>query len=457
MLLLSWLISLAAAVRPTEGGMYSFDSSDVVDFVDYGQIRVHYSSDGPNIVRAGDEDANGVPDFAEQVAQTADEVLDFYQGVGFQLPLTEAEMGLSELGGSAAFDFYLVDFATSADGMFGIDRCDDNQCSGYMVMENDFYGYSYPSIEEAIRVLTSHELFHGVQAAYNANQPLWMSEGMAVWAEHIFDPANLDFYAFCDAYLEDTGRSINRPPAGFTTAWSYGTALFFAFLEAQHGIEAMVSIQEKMLIMEDDEAVDAIVGVVEESGSTIEQDWFTFAQWNLASGERAGIAPSYLFAAQISGIYAEIEGSLIEDQHRFYPLAASYFRVNHPGDMLHFTADSDSVTFALHSSNADGSVGEAISIWFAVEEAEQSWDLPAGSYWLIGSQATNAEQSVRMQFCLGSAADCGPSDELDEDEETESKASCSGCAAHHDTSAPMVLWLSAFSLIIFRRNQKWTQ
>ena len=43
-----------------------------------------------------------------------------------------------ELGGSPAFDFYLVDFGGSSDGMFGIDDCIDHRCVGYMVMENDF-------------------------------------------------------------------------------------------------------------------------------------------------------------------------------------------------------------------------------------------------------------------------------------------------------------------------------
>jgi hypothetical protein len=175
------------AARPDSGGgLFSFDDADVIEYVDgpAGRVRVHFSIDGPNLTLLDDEDLSGAPDFAEEVAATAEDVLDFYDGLGFLAPLSESEMGLGKLGGSDALDFYLVDFGGNADGQFSVDTCAGSVCSGYMIIENDFAGYGYSSLSEAIAVLTSHELFHGVQYAYSANQPVWMSEGMAVWAEH---------------------------------------------------------------------------------------------------------------------------------------------------------------------------------------------------------------------------------------------------------------------------------
>ena len=200
-----WLlaaVALPAHARPDEGsGSYSFDDSDVLATLDSpnGLVRVTYSADGPNQVRAGDDDADGIPDFVKDVALTAEDVLQVYADAGFAAPLSEEAMGLDPLGGSYAFDIYLVDFAGVADGWFDTDACMGTRCSGYMAMENDFRGYGYSSIDTAIRVLVSHELFHAVQAATNTYQPDWMREGTAVWAEHLYAPENEDFLWFCDS------------------------------------------------------------------------------------------------------------------------------------------------------------------------------------------------------------------------------------------------------------------
>ena len=169
---------------------------------------------------------------------------NFMLSGAFVIQFRKRKWGSQNLGGSPAFDFYLVDFGGNADGMFGIDDCEGSICSGYMVMENDFQGYGYPSIEEAVMVLTSHEFFHAVQAAYNANQPSWISEGTAVWAEWFYEPEVQDFLGYASAYLGDLERSIYKPPAGVTTSFSYGTALFYAFMDEYFGEIRMMSLQE---------------------------------------------------------------------------------------------------------------------------------------------------------------------------------------------------------------------
>ncbi|MBT3221181.1 MAG: hypothetical protein HN348_19030, partial [Proteobacteria bacterium] len=257
------LLSLQClAMRPTQGGLWSFDSTDDVVHHDEatGLVRVHYSIDGPNRVRQGDGNANDLPDFVEDVGDTSVEVLDFYsQSLGLRLPISEAEMGLGNLGGSEAFDFYLIDFAGNADGLFGIDACTTipRHCSGYMVMENDFSGYGYPTTDMAISVLTSHELFHAVQAAYDSEQESWFSEGTAVWGEKQFDPDSLDFLWFAAAYLEDTGRTLNRPPTGPIPTFSYSTALWWDFLRLRHDAEFMVDLLEATETL-DGKAVDTL-------------------------------------------------------------------------------------------------------------------------------------------------------------------------------------------------------
>ena len=411
------LSASASAGRPDEGGAWvNYDETDELAWVDgpAGVVRVHYSAAGTNQVQAGDTDLDGVPDFAQDVAAAAEDVLDFYASVGFMLPVGEAQMGLSGEGGSDAFDFYLVDFGGSSDGQFVAEACSGVVCSGYMVMENDFSGYGYSSDAQAIRILASHELFHGVQAAYHSGQPSWVSEGTAVWAEHAYDPDNEDFIWFCDAYLEDTGRSLYSPPAGAIESFSYSTALWWSFMEAQVGEGSMVSFQEALgdqgADLDHDSAMQVMLDVVDAAGADFSDLWVTFARWNLATGKRAGLADSHSFAADLDEVEASAEGASIDDDNRFYPVAASYFRLDHAGGELYFATAEDptGLVFSLHpvaDGDDDGPVVDPVDEWSPVgPETRSLGERDAGGYWLVGTYPLVAEQSVKVLFCLGDAA-----------------------------------------------------
>jgi hypothetical protein len=464
-------VSVAQAQRPTEGGMFSFDATDVVEHWDEptGAIRVHYSVQGPNVTLLADDDADDVPDFAEAVAVTTAEVLSFYENdLGLRRPLSELDMGLGELGGSYALDVYLVDFGGNADGAFGIDACDTtpNHCAGYLTMENDFVGYGYPTLELAIDVLTSHELFHGVQNAYDGGQPVWFTEGTAVWAEMQFDPGSRDFFWFANAYLEDAGRSLDRPPTGPVPSFAYGTCLWWDFLTTRHD----AALMEELLVAveaatsEDDTLVE-MVAVLASAGDTLEDAWLEFVAWNLATGERSGAMAGYSYADALSGVTAEAEGSAIDDDNRFYPLAATYYRFDHSGGPIWFGAEeaAPDLAFALHPvyrNRADGPVYDAATSWKAAQAG--SWALadgesfPAGGYWLWGSLPKLADQSVKVRICLGSAevaAACGAP--LDDGEEEEPEEDSGGCAVSRGTRLPngSIVLLAAALVALRRRRQ----
>jgi hypothetical protein len=429
--LLLALSGAARADRPTDGtGLFAFDASDELDFVDgpAGIVRVHFSVSGPNETRMADDDGDGEPDFPAMVAETAEDVLAFYEDFGFRPPVRESELGLAPLGGTDAFDFYLVDFGGNADGNFALDACAGSVCAGHMIMENDFAGYGYPSLSVATEILTSHELFHAVQAAYNAGQPSWMSEGTAVWAEWLYAPGNRDFIYFSEAYLEDPGRSIDRPPAGVATAFTYGTALFFGFLDEYVDASAAIDLQEEMEGRSEDEAVAAMAAVVEAWGGTLPDAWTVFVEWNLATGDRAGGADSYSFAEQIDGPVLEDESTgLLQDDNRFYPLAATYYQLTHDGGPMAFATPDDpaGLRFALFpvaDGGDDGAVDAPVARWQPLEPGlTELGELPEGGYLLVGTYPEPASQSQKIEFCLGfaeEAAACLPEDEAEPEDDT---------------------------------------
>ncbi|MES2643131.1 MAG: MXAN_6640 family putative metalloprotease [Myxococcota bacterium] len=404
------LSGLALAQRPTEGGLFSFDSSDTVTSADSpsGTVRVWYSTDGPNLVKQGDDDGNGVPDFVDEVGTTAEDVLGVYADNGFRAPLSDAGRG-----GSEAMDVYLVDFGGNADGNYSAEVCSSSptQCSGFFVMENDFAGYGYANVSTAIRVLTSHELFHAVQAAYNADIEVWFSEGTAVWAEELYDEENSDFLAFCDAYLEDTGRSLNEPPAGPVPVFAYATALWWWYLSDRYGDDVIIELLEASETGGD--LLADMADIQAARGGSLQADFSTFARWNLASGRYSGAGPSYPFASRIGPPVAEASGAAIVDDNRFYPLAATYYTLEHGGGEVWFATEIDApeLAFSLHGTTADGDVTDALASFAGTTTPTALGDLPAGEYWLVGSNPTLAEDSTKVLTCLGSASDvaaCAP-------------------------------------------------
>ncbi len=450
----------ALAGRPDSGsGLYTYDDTDVLASVDgpQGRVRVHYSESGPNVSILDDEDGSGAPDFPEQVAASAEDVLVFYEALGFRAPLTEDEVGLGDLGGSEAFDFYLIDFGGSADGLFNIDGCTDggSRCAGHMLIENDFDGYGYPSLEEAIAVLTSHELFHAVQSAYMAGQPTWLSEGTAVWAEFQYLPDVDDFYWFCSEYLQDPGRSIDSPPAGAVSSFSYGTALFFQFLTERLGDGVGPALQEALVGLSEDETTGAVLDTIELFGSDVATEWPVFARWNLATGARAGGAESYPFASELGGVDAEVDGDNIHDDNRFYPLAATYFQLEHPGGPLEFVAldDPTGLVFSFHPTS-DGVLAAMLDdplVTWADEAEVDLGDLAAGEYWLVGSYPAQADQSAKVEFCLGDAdsvAEC----RVDEVMDTGGEPIEEGCGCRVAPGLPGLLGLAGLLPLWARRR-----
>lgn len=449
------LLGLAHA-RPDAGtGLYAFDETDVVVSIDSpaASVRVWYSVDGPNVVKADDDDADGVPDFATEVALTAEHVLQVYADAGFRAPLSDGARG-----GSAAMDVYLVDFAGNADGMYAAESCSSRptQCSGYFVMENDFAGYGYADLASAIRVLTSHELFHAVQAAYDAEEEVWFSEGTAVWAENLYDPGNADFLHFCSAYLDDPGRSLDEPPSGPVPTFAYATGLWWWFLANRYGDDVMVSLLEAT------ESGDTLLAdmalLQEERGGTLTDDFATFARWNLATGAYAGAAESYPFAADLGAPRAEDNGAPIVDDNRFYPLATTYYKLEHPGGEVWFAAEADApeLAFSLHATTPDGDVLDALTTFAGSVTPMSLGELDAGDYWLVGANPTLAEESTKVLVCLGSAADvaaCAPAADTGGDTGGDDPDAPEGCGCTSGSGTLSGALLVAAVLLAGRRRR----
>ena len=455
---------LASAQRPTTGGLFAFSASDSLSYWETpdGSIRVHYSTEGPNQTLLLDGNQDSIPDYVEQVATAAQQSLALFTELGFYHPLAEGQFNLDDDGGSAALDFYLVNFEGNSDGYFGVDECNQQKCSGYMVVENDFAGYFYNNELEALHTVIPHELFHAIQAAYTNTLPTWISEGTALWAQRRFDIESKDFRAFANAYLEQTDRPLNRPPSGPVPAFAYGTGIWWEFLTIRHGTSFVKELLEGWEpIAEEAEMVDVMVDAIRAKNDTMDSAWVTFSHYNLGSGFRAGELESYPDAPKFMGIQAIDENNPLLVTKRFYPMTTSYYLLPHTGGPLYWAmkTQSNNLLFSLHKANSrTGPVGLPIDEWASDMQApfpiQNGETLSEGYYWLAVMNPTTAGNSVHTLLCLGELRDmetclpeASPPPDLNANEPTELDAS--GCAQHPPTH---IVFILMGLLLLHQRN-----
>ena len=157
---------------------------------------------------------------------------------------------------------------------------------------------------------------------------------------------------------------------------------------------------------------------------------------------------SYPFASQIDGIVPEAMGAMIVENHRFYPLATTYFVVEHPGGTCNFVYEGDEqdVVFSLHATNEQGQTLEAEQVWTIGEHPVHSLELPQGEYWLLGTLPIWKENSQKIEFCFG--ADC----EIPSNDEVEEEIEKGGCSV-----APVgsFSWLLPLFVLLRRKKKIW--
>lgn len=415
-------------LRPTDTTsalMWRYLASDVVEATgaDGGAFKVHFTRAGLNAVPPADLDDSGVPDFVERVEETYEAVGALYHGpLGYRVPLPDGPT--TDNGGDGRFDIYLLDFALSADGAFRVDQCPPamaDRCGGYVVQENDFAGYGYPNTTTATRILGSHEYFHAVQAAYDNDQNVVVSEGTAVWATERFDPSTNDFENFLDGYLARPDRSIDSPPPGPVPSFAYGSAIFFKFLTERHDDALIRKLWEHLENGKGDVSEPADVAnptfVVQldallkrDYASSFAAEFAEFARWNLYTGASADSTQAWLDASRYPNVAItsvtmpyKLEGSRVFYASAQYFEAPAGSRTRVTGALLDgaFTTTNDLdgmvLWLAAHKGNR---ITEVVKV-----TAGETVDITGGTVIAVLTNtnrgAMGASLSQRPALCLG--------------------------------------------------------
>ena len=322
------------ALRPTPGSGErppTFDRGDKIETFDSadGFFRVHFTRAGRHAVPDDDRDRDGVPDYVSTIASDYEEVLAFYRGLGYRDPLRDAEVAFDN-GGDDRFDVYLLDFPTSADGEFRTDECTSSGCSGHMLLENDFAGRRYASPQLGARLVSSHEFFHAVQHAYLPDPSAVLGEGTAVWASEAFDRTAGDLETQAPGYLERPDRSLGEDSTGPVDPFSYGSALFFEYLDEAVERALLCSLWERLGAGPASASwISALDAVLRDAySSSLGAEFAKFAEWNLYTAGRADPAHGYAQGEEFSSVKERaIEAGYADEDVRVFPLAARYYEL----------------------------------------------------------------------------------------------------------------------------------
>jgi Family of unknown function (DUF6055) len=190
---------------------------------------IHYvtsTADAPSLT---DANANGVPDYVEQVDAVGEQVYATENGtLGWRPPKPDGTRG-----GDSRTDIYLVQLGGQ---LFGYSAPDLGQKGrsqyAYLVVDNDYSPAEFPHTTSLndLEVTLAHEYNHVLQFGYDVNQDLWFYEATAVWMEdHVYPDIN--------DYLRYVGRWDKRSKLPITAndIKIYGSAVWNHWLAGRFG------------------------------------------------------------------------------------------------------------------------------------------------------------------------------------------------------------------------------
>lgn len=261
---------------------------------------IHYTETGEDAVSTVDLNSNGVPDYIDSM----DFYLEYVYKVevlemGYQSPIPD-----SGLGGSKAYDIYLVDLGVGYGGYYGVAFPEGNtkKVHSYIVLDNnysetdsnvvEFGKKSKTYFEEpltCLKITIAHEFHHSVQFRYcyqddNRNIPELTSSFM----ENRLFPESLDFTSYMNYFLKNP---LTISLADASTISGYSLATFGTMMQKLLGDEFFkltweIAENNVPLLISMDSAAFKL------GNQHLDYYWCKYTEWLYHTGRRS-IAGSY--------------------------------------------------------------------------------------------------------------------------------------------------------------------
>ena len=205
---------------------------------------LHYTTIGNHGVPALDANGNGIPDFIDVAAQSAEavwqrEVVQLRYPPPIGTPAQKFHIYYKDLSSyyGATYPENVTTLATSPVPL--------GTATGFIVVENDFYEGFPPNDEDvtgletirsgALKVTQAHEFMHAIQFGINVYQSGWLMESHATWAEDaVYDGLN-DWHWYVNRFLATADLPL-------FSRYLYGAAFFQNWLSENYGVDVQRQI-----------------------------------------------------------------------------------------------------------------------------------------------------------------------------------------------------------------------
>lgn len=204
-----------------------------------GHFKIHYNTAGLDGVDPTDDDANGVPDYVDEVARTVESVWRRQvDDLGYAEPVDD---------GDGLYDIYIGNLASRYSyGFTWPTDFGDPTSAAYLEIDNDYADAIYQTRGiDGLHVTVSHEFHHAIQFAYFASDLVWWHELTATWMEEVVYPDVNDYLQYVDVVMAYPSASLDRWSTG-SDEYPYGASIFAQYLAKVYGANALRNTWEAL-------------------------------------------------------------------------------------------------------------------------------------------------------------------------------------------------------------------
>ncbi len=238
---------------------------------DSENFRIHYTLRGEDKVDRRDDNDNGVPDYVEDIARTAEEVKAKELALGWAHPPKDGNWGGNDL-----YDIYLLaetegggfvdggsGEAVVGDNPFTPNVKEINAALSYMALPPEYQEDSLEESRDYLKVLIAHEYLHAIQFGYDAEEPNdWFWEGGANWIEErLYDRVNSphetleSVFKSTDSCQASYGGEVRIEDADRV----YGMWVYWQYLAERYHPDMLMLVWEEARFKDNYEALDAVL------------------------------------------------------------------------------------------------------------------------------------------------------------------------------------------------------
>ena len=268
-----------------------------------GKFQIEYEISGPDSVSVIDNDENGVPDYVDLVAESADstyrhEILT----LGFTDPIPEG----------STYRIVLENIS-----FYGETRTTGSSPQTYIRIENDFENFppnSHPDGDAvgAVYATVAHEFKHAIQYAQNrwaapSGALDWAEMDATLFEEVVYDDVN-DYYNYIKNGFNSTqpysASIFNDPSRG--TPVAYYHVSWMIFYSELFGDDIWMDVWSLIEAENNLSIDDALRQVLPDRGADFSTTFVQNHLWHFASGPRSG-ADDYGFGEKTEYPFSNME------------------------------------------------------------------------------------------------------------------------------------------------------